>query len=279
MKFLAAIWALIVLAIAIVAVGYVMAIFYVDWMYKSLGSLEKFSLLGPFGDFLGGTLNPLLTFLTFIAVVITIILQNRELALTRAEVERSANALDKQANSIELQNFENTFFEMLKFQADLVNSIDIDEGKIRGRDCFGIFYTNLNKKYRENLKKDGGKRTNIKVLALSYYLFWKEHQYDLGHYFRYLYNFLKFIDEKEGDSEKYIKILRSQLSDQELLILFYNCLSRNGEKFLPLAEKYALFDNLPTYRILDKEHLEFVNGGAFGSNQMVTNPRKDGQMF
>jgi fumarate reductase subunit C len=64
------------------------------------------SAWGQFGDFMGGTLNPLLAFLTLIALTATITLQFRQLAIsakelrlsrqelheTRAELQRSAKA-------------------------------------------------------------------------------------------------------------------------------------------------------------------------------------------
>ena len=40
--------------------------------------------LGAFGDFLGGVLNPILTFLTFFGLIITIIIQRKELHLASA---------------------------------------------------------------------------------------------------------------------------------------------------------------------------------------------------
>ena len=44
---------------------------------------------GPFGDFLGGVLNPILAFCSFIALLYTIHIQQNELALTRLELKRS----------------------------------------------------------------------------------------------------------------------------------------------------------------------------------------------
>lgn len=39
--------------------------------------------------------------------------------------------------------------------------------------------------------------------------------------------------------------MRASLSQYELILLFYNCLSSNGrEKFKPLIERYAIFNNL-----------------------------------
>lgn len=48
---------------------------------------------GEFGDFFGGVLNPLLTFLTFMGLLITIVLQHTELRESREEFARSADAL------------------------------------------------------------------------------------------------------------------------------------------------------------------------------------------
>ncbi|UUM70748.1 hypothetical protein [Aeromonas veronii] len=46
--------------------------------------------LGAFGDFLGGVLNPIFTFMTFFGVIITIVLQKIELKAAREEYTKSA---------------------------------------------------------------------------------------------------------------------------------------------------------------------------------------------
>ena len=76
----------------------------------------------------------------------------------------------------------------------------------------------------------------------------------LGHYFRNLYRIIKMVDEqpfylsKEEEFKKkyfYTSIVRSQLSDYEIIWLFYNGLYEYGnEKFKPLMEKYTLLKNL-----------------------------------
>jgi uncharacterized membrane protein len=77
---------------------------------------------GTFGDFMGGTLNPLLAFLSLIALLTTIKIQSKELRATTTEMRNSSIALQEQSQSIKLQNFENTFFKML----DVHNSIIFD---------------------------------------------------------------------------------------------------------------------------------------------------------
>ena len=63
----------------------------------NLFSLGK-SSFGEWGDFFGGVLNPILTFLTFMGLLITIILQQSELKESRKEFKRSADALSEQCS-------------------------------------------------------------------------------------------------------------------------------------------------------------------------------------
>lgn len=48
---------------------------------------------GQFGDFLGGTLNPILSFLTLLALVFTLLLQSRQVEMQKVELENSKQEL------------------------------------------------------------------------------------------------------------------------------------------------------------------------------------------
>lgn len=199
---------------------------------------------GTFGDFIGGTLNPILTFLTFMALLITIVLQQTELADTRKELASSARALEDQHDSLDRQNFETTFFQMLTLHNTIVNSIDLkwstgnpenksafDTGVLRqtvGRDCFKQFYANYTNAYQDSGLQDEQIR-----LQEAYDKFWSRRQQDLAHYYRYLYNVLRFVYEYNGieDKFRYVKLLRAQLSDFELVMLFYTALNKNGMNY------------------------------------------------
>ena len=81
----------------------------------------------------------------------------------------------------------------------------------------------------------------------------------LNHYFRHLYRIVKYIDTSDSisDDERYdyACIVRSQSSDYELVMLFYNCLTSNGKiKFKPLIEKYSFFNNLRDDLLANTEH-------------------------
>lgn len=225
---------------------------------------------GEFGDFFGGVLNPLLTFLTFMGLLITIVLQHTELRESREEFARSADALELQHKAIQLQSFESTFFQMLALHNQIVGSIDLrseDGAVMQGRDCFRVFYTRLTKTYRSKQKRystpAAGTEADRKVVEAAYREFWRGHQLELGHYFRYLYNVIRFIKESEVGHSRYLRLVRAQLSDQELLLLFYNCLSTQGDNFRGLVEEFSLLDNLPTIRLFHKEHAVFLDDSAF----------------
>jgi uncharacterized membrane protein len=53
------------------------------------GFSTKQDVWGQFGDFIGGTVNPLLSFLSLIALVFTVVLQTRQLEHSREELANS----------------------------------------------------------------------------------------------------------------------------------------------------------------------------------------------
>lgn len=93
--------------------------------------------LGQAGDYFGGLLNPALSFLSVFALLVTLVLQNRELRLSRealkvsqtelelsrkAQVD-SASALAEQNRAIQRQSFEQTFFAWLGTYQTLLGEI------------------------------------------------------------------------------------------------------------------------------------------------------------
>ncbi len=229
---------------------------------------------GEFGDFFGGTLNPFLTFLTFMGLLITIVLQQSELRETRRELKRSATALESQLKGTALQNFEATFFQMLTLHNTIVNSLDVKlrsgDGTARGRDAFKEMYSSLNDRYKEAKIRntelmDDEPSAEITNLKNAWARMWDEHQSNLGHYLRYLFNIIRFVDES-GDEQigfipnkaRYMKLLRAQLSEHELMMLFYNGLTDDGLKFRHLATKYEFYRTMPNL-FLNGDHRRWLS--------------------
>lgn len=221
--------------------------------------------LNDFGDYFGGTANPVLTFLTFIGLLLTIQIQQQELKDSRIQFERSADALRDQHEVMLKQSFEATFFQMLSIHNDIVNSIDLSGVRERhGRDCFDVFYSRLKTAYEREVEATPD-ASELEIVRVAYGHFWDQNQQNLGHYFRYLYNFIKFVRESRKARGPYVKLVRSQLSDKELVLLYYNCLSTYGAKFKPLAEQFELFDNMPAM-LFAPGHERLMAKKAFGEN-------------
>ena len=85
----------------------------------------------------------------------------------------------------------------------------------------------------------------------------------LGHYYRHLYNMVNYIDKNDftknfKKKEEYVKLIRSQLSDYEEILLYYNSLAPLGRPWnlpknqteidkMSLICKYRLLKNCPSY--------------------------------
>lgn len=219
---------------------------------------------GQFGDYVGGLLNPTFSFLALLALLATLGLQMRELRHSVQELANSADALAKQNETLRLQTFEGTFFQTLRLHNDIVATMEITHPSLKGRSCFRYYANEL----RGTLINEGATKS-AENAGIVYRIFYRQNQAALGHYFRLLYNLVKFVDlAPDVDKRFYTNLVRAQLSSAELLLLFYNCLSPLGrDKFKPLVEKYALLKTIPDDDSLPAEELLREYGvSAFGGS-------------
>lgn len=277
------------------------------------GEVVDFSERGTFGDMFGGV-NALYSGLAFAGIIITILLQRKELGLQRDELKETRKEFQIQNETLKTQRFENTFFNLLNSHHQIVNNIDhellkpkkvdvepsakdkllrhiaptrpfdsmlseeektinYDRVVISGRDVFEYNYTRLKQKLSQNPD-----------VIKSYESIYNTIHNDFGLYFRNLYSIVKFIDKTEfytlelvkrnneniADDKlselyeqmnfdkkyEYVSMLRSQLSNHELLWLFYNCMSAYGEKFKPLIVKYKMLKNLPKENLHNQQYID-----------------------
>jgi len=102
---------------------------------------------GQLGDYLGGVLNPVFGFLSVFALLVALVLQTRELKLsreslalsqeelklTREEQAKAAEALALQNKAIQKQSFEQTFFAWLGTYRQILG--EVQEREKRGREA------------------------------------------------------------------------------------------------------------------------------------------------
>ena len=233
-----------------------------------------FSITGPMGDTIGGIMGP---FIAMIASGLTFI---------AFWVQYKANLM--QRADIAIERFEQRLFEMLGLLQDMIIDLraildykelynDASNKKkpeeYKGREYFQFVYMKkpVNKKGGPIVSFDSGLKkyfeNNELSVGLEEYL--KDDAVrDLDNYFRLLYRIFKSIDDMDklsrDEKYEYCCIVRATLSRYELLVLFYNCLSSNGvEKFKPLVERYAIFNNLRTDELGRKEHRDLYEKGAY----------------
>ena len=111
-----------------------------------------------------------------------------------------------------------------------------------------------------------------RTIINTYESFYEEYHYNLGHYFRFVYNIVKYIIDnfkEEEDRLKYAGILQAQLSNDELGLLFFNCLSKYGLnsrkklQFHEWVDKYQLLQNIDEQSIFDAKYVDFYPNTKF----------------
>lgn len=81
------------------------------------------------------------------------------------------------------------------------------------------------------------------------------HESRLGHYYRHLFNTVEYVVNQDifvyEEKRKYLKLLRSQMSNDEHLLLYYNYLIGFGKEWgdQNYLTKYRMLKNLPIERV------------------------------
>jgi len=256
---------------------------------------------GLLGDS-AGVINALFSALALAGVILAVLMQSRELELQREEFKKTTEALENQKKefveqnkTLKYQQFDNTLFNMLSLQQQIVNTLSfkykenvkevsfsggaqnkevIQDRIIEGREMFRFAFKEEKHWVDVPVPEDKTIR-RMQVDGMRNYLCCRGiDNYDhattptyFDHYFRHLYTIIKFIHEADcletfEEKYKYTSMVRATLSRYELVWLFYNALSCVGnEKFKPLIERYSLLKNLrPDLLTLCKENRDLLLG-------------------
>lgn len=260
---------------------------------------------GTFGDKFGA-LNALFSGLAFAGLIYTIFLQHdelccqrQELADNREEMKRQTDEFKKENESLKIQRFENTFFNMLTLQQQIIDELvykdviklptketttdpampfaekeNLVKREVKGREMFRFAFEESihDPKRNQHVGLAGAMREEGQQAYTDYYT---SSYFD--HYFRHFYSILKFIKQNEWMGEKeqyrYATILRATLSRYELVWLYYNGLSENGyEKLKPLLEEFSMLKNLrPELLTLCGENAQLLNEKKISNDDLISN--------
>lgn len=242
--------------------------------------------LGEFGEFIGGFVGSLWSLAGILLFYSALVYQRDELTEQKGILVTQTEAmifqskeLERQNDNLQKQKQEETFFHLLRFHIDLVetlnfesNDIDLKSGKmlkqqIKGRSTFGEFYNVFKRfytKYLEHLSDAGVDDDSLKgVIETSYTSFFIEFRYELGHYFRNITNLLLFIDRSnEEDKHFFLSILFSQISVNEMSLIFFHGLTSENKDLKVFIEKYALMQDLYQDDLI-KLNINLYNNSAY----------------
>ena len=117
---------LVIGGVAVLAIIAVLAFYAIVFGFVLSESHEQW---GQFGDYVGGALNPLLSFLALVALLITIAIQNRELRVSITELELTRKELKRTADSGQLQA---GYFQRQEKRSDTYRIIETLSNRIEG---------------------------------------------------------------------------------------------------------------------------------------------------
>ncbi|MEJ6023939.1 putative phage abortive infection protein [Ramlibacter sp. PS4R-6] len=115
---------------------------------------------------------------------------------------------------------------------------------------------------------DEGMEFHWKLLDKAYAFADEGSERRLAHYFRNLYHVLRFVDDaaelEPHEKKTYARMVRAQLSNEELVAVLYNALARGSSEFgypkmLALVRKYDLLQNVYAGSVVHPIHLKMLN--------------------
>lgn len=247
-------------AIAIAVVfGAVFAHFFkgIDIPYISIVHEDTAAYWGQIGDFFGGMLNPILSFLALVAVLKTMELQRQEMKATQEETRVAIEEQKVQTQVYSRQMFDSTFFGMLDAYTKLTENIrSPDVPGAHGKEAFVAYV----RKFKVSAAYQAGALSAEPVswgtVSDCVFLQCEKHKSYLSHYFRNIYWILKIVDERcptkfsDDDIRSYMEkrsyanMLRAQLSEAELAMIQINCFGPYGSGLKYYVEKYSILKPL-----------------------------------
>lgn len=236
---------------------------------------ESATYWGQIGDFVGGVLNPVLSFIALLAVVLSLRSQASELRAARAEARaaqstqiKQTQIFKEQSQLIERQSFETVFFGLLQLKE---RNVETAKYYHNGNEAIGLSaFETYSRKYNVDkmpLVEGVSDNHETNVLERAEY-FYEVSDAGLGRYFRTLFELIFYIDNygvsrrrsplelKLDDSawsdpsddvlkKTYAAIVAASLSLDESECVMMYCLSSKGKELKFLCEKYGLLRHVP----------------------------------
>lgn len=228
--------------------------------------------LSAFGEFIGGFIGIFFTLAATFLIWLTYSNQKKELAET-------IKIAKEQGDTLKIQQFENTYFNLLRNIQVLIGNMVSINGNSKGKkylhdlfEEFSIAIENDNKfqtlKIATEDTKDPKELELIKTAIMTHYdKIFEQNSSNLGHFFRFIHNIIKYVNDELRDNEilrrKYLSFLQAQLSNDELGFILYNSLSKysldknNKPTFKDFIDDYGVLENIDNDCVFHLQLSEF----------------------
>jgi len=190
-------------------------------------------------------------------------------------------ALTTYLHQVKINNklmFENSFFKLLTIYERLADGMDLskyvsgvpDTSNFKGKNSFDHLYKSLEGvylsgfyaiKYRignditDKFSEDK-KRRILNSLKEAIDVFNFEFKNEISNYFSLINNIIKFVDQQEflniEEKKFYIDMFKSELSHNEILLIYYYALF--SEKLKNLIKQYNFLENIILEELIDKNN-------------------------
>ncbi len=210
----------------------------------------EWSTWGQFGDAFG-SYNALFTALAFAVVWWSghmqreeLILQRKELKAQREELVLQRGEMQDTRSVMKQQQFEATFFGMLRLLREYENEIEIPSigSPASGRQAWGEVLRRITPEIKK--LKDDGVDLSEHVIVNIYEEKMRNFENVLSPYFRTLYNLLKLISgtftEGSEDRKFYGNIVRAGLDSRQIQVLAMNALCSFAGDMRNYLEEYRI---------------------------------------
>lgn len=254
-------------------------------------------VVGTYGDFIGGVLGTLVALFSSYLLVKTL---ESQLSVNSNAMDTNLNIINTNKKTIYqsfLQLFDNKFSTLFDIYRQSKNNYRYEvspnykriivTGSIKKEILLQDMVVLQGAEALDNLavefshSKYSDNRTylsRVKSAINNFDAFYSEHRREMSVHFRNLYLLSKFVAETdnvdeegnvkltETDRVEYAKSIRGQLSEGEMLLLRYNCLTSRGMKMQTFVNQFNLIKHLPVMYLLEfRKHRKYLSSQRLAS--------------
>lgn len=224
--------------------GVALVLFCIGRSLFVIGNTIDNEVWGHFGDFIGGIVGTLISYIS-----VRLLVRNlREQMKSNQQQEKSNK---QNAKVFELQQFNEMFKLLFSQYQETISNYRYGSDKT-GRKAISAITDEIK---QHGVTINDGSYTEREAKALGIYDGYYVNYHEVAPvHFRIIYRIFQLIDEadiSETQRRDVAKIMRCQLSEEELFLLRYNCKSPYGAKMRLYLNCYNLQKHLPILSLLE----------------------------